>query len=46
VPEFPDRLQRLAAALVVQLGDSATCRKDEEEPYWSIQPVRADASPL
>jgi hypothetical protein len=28
------------------LDRSATGRKDEEGPYWSIEPVRADASPL
>ena len=28
-----------------QLGES-TCRKDEEEPRWSIEPRRPDASPM
>lgn len=46
VEEFTDRLQRLADALVDHLGGSATCRKDEDEPYWWIEPVRPDASPL
>ena len=32
--------------LADQLGESATCRKDEEEPRWSIEPRRPDASPM
>ncbi|MCY7289453.1 MAG: hypothetical protein LH624_14715 [Cryobacterium sp.] len=44
--DFTVRLQRVADALMDYLGASANCREDVEEPHWSIEPVRPDASPL